>query len=341
MMIQSLFRYQRILIGPALTALTLVSPLRAQMVEFYIGIDGRQQLVSGPYAGKPNPNAGRLTFFYAHAYAYVPGLQPPGQSAFNNNHYHGISAYSLSGPVDDPVVLNTNANSRIPETFTGQPPLTLVPATEGLYAGKLVNARTAEHFSNPSIQSVWWLNDPSKWGPGSPEWVMFRSSGGTRTNSLEGAVVALELVGRSEGLHIGSAEQMDLLVNPGDRHVLGDGNQIDFSPVCWVEGEAPEGHYWASFKLVDVGNGEGYTPFGESGIYWFDYRVAGTPALEIAATVNLTMPLVSPGYILEAAPSPDGPWEPVTPPPGVIHGSEQTLTLPAASTMQVFRLRKP
>jgi len=318
----------------------LLLPARAELVEFYIGIDSRPTLTSGPYIGQVNPNAGRLTFFYGHAYGYVPGFQPHGQSAFDNNHYHGISSYSYTGPADNPITLNTNSNSRIPESSTAQPPITLILATDGIHAGKLVSARTAEHYSDRRIQSVWWLNDPARYGPGSPEWAMFYSSGGTRTNTLAGAQVALELVEKSGGLHVGSADQLDILSDPGDRHPLGDGNLIDFTPVFWAEGNAPAGHYWASFKLVDISTEGDRTPTPESGLFWLDFQVAPEPALAIAPAVNLTLPLVTPGYVLEGAASLDGPWTPVTLPHGVHSGNQQTVTFPAAGAIQLFRLRK-
>lgn len=312
---------------------------RAQMVNYCVGIDGRLTLPSGTYAGLPNPNAGRLTFLYAHSYAYVPGHQPAGQSAFNNNHYHAISAYSYTGPAGSPTVLNTNANSRIPETSTGQPPLTLVPGT-GLYADKLVSAKTAEHYSDQRIHSVWKFNDPAKSGAGSPEYIMFHSSGGTRTNSLAGSLVELELVSKSADLHVGSADQLDILVNPGDRHPLGDGNAVEFLPVFWVDATAAAGHYTVALKLVDTDTAEGRTPFPESGIFHLDFQVATEPTLAIERAVNLTLPLVTPGYVLESAPSLDGPWTPVNLGGSVPAGNQQTLSLPAANALQVFRLKK-
>lgn len=61
-----------------LLAAGVVPLTHAELVEFYIGIDGRQTLTSGVYTGQPNPNANRLTFFYGHAYGYVPGVPASG-----------------------------------------------------------------------------------------------------------------------------------------------------------------------------------------------------------------------------------------------------------------------
>lgn len=333
-------KINHIIASTVAVSLLLVAQAQAQLVEFYVGIDARPTLTSGVYLGQPNPNAGRLTFFYGHGYPYVPGSQPAGQSAFNNNHYHGISSYSLTGPTNNPSVMNTNANSRIPERSTGQPPLTLVPTTNALYAGKLVSAKTAEHYSNMRLHSVWKLNDPAIYGPGSPEWVMFHSSGNTRTNSLASSDIALELVGKSEGLNIGSATTLNILSNPGDRFSLGDGNQVDFTPIFWVDGNTPTGSHWVALKLVDTNTAGGRTPLPESGIYWIDFKVAGEPSLAIEKTVTLSVPLVTEGYVLESATSVEGPWTPVTIPGDAHGGNQRTLTLPAAGELQVFRLRK-
>jgi hypothetical protein len=50
--------------------------------------------------------------------------------------------------------------------------------------------------------------------------------------------------------------------------------------------------------------------------------------------------LVTAGYVLEGAPSLEGPWTPVTLPHGTHSGDRQTVTLPATSSQQVFRMRK-
>jgi len=326
----------------AMTALAIpTSGLLAETVGYYIGIDSRNPLVSGVYVGMENPNAGRLTFLYAHTYGFVPGHAPSGESDFSINHYHPIGAYSLSGPTNQMVINPTSGNNRIPEISSRQPPLTLAPTTNALYAGKWVSARTEEHYSDLRWRATDDLNQPTRYGPGSPEWILFYSSAGTRTNSLAGAVVALELVSKTEGLHIGNAETLDILMNPGDRFSLGVGPAINFQPVFWVDAAAPVGTYSAAFKLVDTGAEGGRTPFGESGIFHLDFKVAPEPVLAIAPAVNLTLPLVKAGYILEGAPSVEGPWTPVTVPHGTHSGDQQTVTLPATLAHQVFRMRKP
>lgn len=312
---------------------------RAELLEFYVGIDGREILPSGTYRGLPNPNFGRLSFLYAHGYKFVPGLAPVGENSFANNHYHVIGGYSYSGPTNAPVVNPTSANNRIPEVSTRRPPLTLVPGT-GLYAGKLVSAKTAEHYSDLRMRSTQDLNRPDKYGPGSPEWIMFHSSGGTRTNRLDGAVVALELVEKTPGLNIGTPDQLHVLINPGDRHVLGEGNTLEFQPVFWVEGDSPVGTYSASFKLVDMNTEGGRTPFPESGIFHLDFRVAPPPSLAIQRAVHLTLPQVIPGYVLESAPTVEGPWTPVEMREAREVGTDWLLSLPADMESRLFRLRR-
>lgn len=317
------------------------APIHAETAGYYIGVDTRNPLASGVYRNLPNPNFNRLTFLYAHTYEYVPGLAPAGASTFAINHYHPIGAYSYTGPTNAPVTESTSSNNRIPEVSSSQPPLTLVPATNGLFAGKLINSRSEEHYSDLR----WWatddLNQPSRYGPGSPEWILFHSSAGTRTNSLSGSVVHLELVSKTAGLHVGTTNALDILNNPGDRHDLGAGDAIRFTPVFWVEGSSAPGTYSATFKLIDVNTEGGRTPFGESGLFTLDFKVAGEPVMTIAPAINLNLPLVTAGYVLEGAPSIEGPWNPVTLPQGIHSGDRQTVALPATDNRRVFRLRKP
>lgn len=320
---------------------------QAELVNFYVGQDALATLASGTYQGLPNPNAGRLTFLYAHDYLETPF----------NNHYHGIGTYTYSGPADAPVLVPTNANFRIPEASTGQLPLTLVVETNGLHAGKLVNKTTAEHYSDPRVRSVHRMLEhvtgtgetavTNTFGWGSAEYIMFHSGARRWTNDLAGVVVALELVEKSPELHVGSTTQLDALVNPGDRLVLGEGNTFDFTPVVWAEANTAPGTYSLRFKLVDAsGRAE---PMAESGIVTFWYRVVGEPQLAIARTVTLSLPMITDGYVLEEAPSVDGPWTAVAAAPTVEtltggHSAAQTgnkvLTQPTTEGMKYYRLRK-
>ena len=326
---------------------------QAQLVTFYVGQDGLATLASGTYKGLPNPNAGRLTFLYAHAYLGVTERpnQPP--ITLFNNHHHSIGIYTYTGASNAPVTVPTNANFRIPEVSTGQLPLTLVAATNGLHTGKLINQKTVENYSDPRIRSVHDIlqhitaTATNQFGYGSAEHVMFTSSGGRWTNSLDGVVVAMELVQKSPELRVGTASQLEALINPGDRATLGNGHSFEFTPVVWAEPNTAPGTYELKFKLVDVSDRA--EPMAESGIVTFWYRVVGEPQLAIVSTVTLSMPIVTEGYVLEEAPTVDGPWTPVSAAPTVEtlsggHSAAQTgnkvLTQPTTEGMKYYRLRK-
>jgi len=333
---------QRVVVALAAGAFALTA--RAEITGFYLGIDSRA-ILTGTYAGQPNPNYNRLTFFYPHAFPSTPA----------NNHYHGIGSYSLIGPVASPTVVPTNSGFRIPEVYTGQSPLTLVLATNGTHAGKLVSMTTAEHYSTMRLRPVHALTTnitlsggvpvTNHYGYGSGEWFMFNSSGGLRTQSMAGATITLELVSLTPGLHLGDAATADLVTAAGDRVTLGDGGYFDFKPVFWTEATAPAGTYEAKFKLVDTTG-----PWLESGIVTIQFRVVDAPALTIRQYVHVQMPLVTDGYILEGAPAADGPWTPVTAAPEEDHSGTgesaiqlgtKTLDMPVVpGANQFFRLRK-
>lgn len=319
---------------------------RADVGGFFVGIDSRPTLVSGAYRGQPNPNYNRLTFFYPHTFPSTPA----------NNHYHSIGAYSYVGPTNAPVTVPTNSGFRIPEVYTGQAPLTLTLATNGLYAGKLISAPTAEHYSTIILKSVHTLltnltvsggaTVTNYYGYGSAEHWLYNSSGGFRTQSLAGATVALELVSLTPGLHLGDGTTPDIATNPGDRVTLGEGNSFIWKPVFWTEANAALGTYEVKFKLIDTANSG---PL-ESGIVTIQFRVVDAPALTIAQYVHVQMPLVTTGYVLESAPRVEGPWTAVTATPEEDHSGEgesaiqlgtKTLDVPVTSGgHQFFRLRK-
>ena len=140
---------------------------------------------------------------------------------------------------------------------------------------------------------------------------------------------------------------MDLLSQTGDRLILGDGNHFSFTPVIWVDEDTPKGDYFVRFKLVDVGEGEGHDPLLESGVATFDFQVPSEPELTISSRILLTMPLLTDGYMLQTAPSPEGPWsnvemDPYTPSgdpaEGVSSGYLKALNLPADMAGAFFRL---
>ena len=307
---------------------------RAQLINLYVGIDSNPTLTFGAYAGLANPNLGKLTLLYAHIYPY-------GQ--FNNNHYHGIGAYSYTGDLGAPTVQDTSGGNAISEVYTGLPGNVLVPDSDPLWEGKLISKKTKDHYSDMRFRSVHSL---ASFGEGSSEYTMFNSSGGTRTSPLTGASLALELVSKTEGLGIADTEGNAILVNNGDRQVIGSGDDADFEylPVFWVDDTTAPGDYQAEFRLVDL-NDSGRTPFPTSGRFFLRFRVPETPELTATPTITLTLPLVTDGWELIAAPEANGPWEVVPFPeaPDTTYtqsGTTYTGTFALTGDRQFYQLRK-
>ena len=339
-------KLRTLVVAASLAAAFVSTPsARAEISGFYVGIDSRATLASGVYVGLPNPNFNRLTFLHPHVFP----------STLANNHYHGIGSYTYYGPTNELITTPTNSGWRIPEVYTGQAPLTLVPATNGLHAGKLVSAPTAEHYSTIRLRPVHALTTNITAGPmtnhygyGSGEWFMFNSSGGFRTQSMAGASIALELISLTPGLHLGSASTSDLATNPGDRVTLGDGDGdgFDFKPVLWTEANAAPGTYEIKFKFVDAANSG---PL-ESGIVTIQFRVTDAPGLTIRQFVHVSMPLTTEGHVLEGAPTVNGPWTPVAQAPEEDHsgvgesaiqlGTKTLEVSVAPGANQFYRLRK-
>lgn len=243
----------------------------AAIHEYYVGVDQRSEITSGAYAGQANPNQGRLTFLFAHADATNPA----------SNHFHGIGAYSYTGEVPNHVVQPTNANNRIPETFTGLPPLSLHPG-DGPFAGKLITKATDEEYSDLSLRLI---HDLSGFGDGAPETYLYNSSGGRYQTPLTNLRLGLELASLTPGLHVGMDGMMDIVDQVGDTHEVG---AFPFVPVLWTDENAGPGIYSASFRLRDLSGG-----FSDSGTFHFDVQVVPEPATLImlacgAALVALT-----------------------------------------------------
>jgi hypothetical protein len=236
-----------------LTAVSLVSTASAQLAEFYIGIDNRTPPFNAPAADgggayPNNPNLNRLTFLLNHG-----------------NHYHGIGAYSYSGPVGSPVLIDTSTNNRLPEISTGQLPLPLLPGS-GLYTGmKTTQAVLGLAYSDLEIrntQSLAGVDD-----------ILFNSSANRWNAPFDAAHIHIELLSvSSPHLKVGSATNPNAFAF-GDTH-LGDGDEMfSFTPVLWVDGTAPAGDYWAEFRLTDLSGA-----FGNSGRFFIDVRNVPEPA---------------------------------------------------------------
>ncbi len=245
------------------TNMLVVNHVLAISTDFYVAVDNRPSLSFGDYAGLDNPNQGRLTFLLAHP---NPDLA--------RSHFHPIGAYSYSGPATAPIVESTNSNNRIPETFTGQPPLPLLPGT-GIYAGQLVSKQIPGlEYSNQAVTSIQALNG---FAPGSVESFLFNSSGGGYTSTLDQAMIALELVEATPGLSIYDETGSNIFSNPRQPYILGGGNAFEFTPTFSIDSAAPPTFYSASFRLLDLGNDPGYSPLPTSGTYHIDFRTEPVP----------------------------------------------------------------
>jgi hypothetical protein len=244
--------------------LLLASVANAEFANYYIARDQHPTLASGAYAGEANPNFGRLTFLFAH----------PNETTPASNHFHGIGVHTYVGALGEHELVTTNVNNRIPETYTLQAPLTL-SAGEGLYEGKWASAATDEHYSDLRMLSI---ADLSTYDPLSPEGIMYNSSSGRYQGDLDGALVALELVAITDGLHVGDASDLSILDGPSSTVVLGGGETIDFTPVFWADANAAPGVYSATFRLIDVSTADGHVRLPDSGTFHVDFAVVPEPS---------------------------------------------------------------
>ena len=228
---------------------------------FYIGVDSFDVLQSGDYAGLENPNYNRLTFLFAHV-----------EEDPTTNHFHGIGSYSYSGAVNSPTINSTNINNRIPEPYTGLPPITLQPGT-GIYADKLVSTSTGEEYSNLTITGVSALKSNEDIGAQ----YLFNSSNGRWNNSLANAMPALELVSITDGLNIADEQGLNILTKIGETYTIGSGDDISFTPTFWTETSASAGTYSASFRLLNLGNAN-ESSFRDSGTFSVDFTPVPEPS---------------------------------------------------------------
>jgi hypothetical protein len=185
---------------------------------------------------------------------------------FNHgDHFHGIGAYSYSGPSGSPIIVPTNTNNRIPEISSGEAPLPLSPGT-GLYAGALVNHAGASEYSDIVFNSI---NQLAGFGPADPETVLFNSSGGRWNSSIAGAQIAFELLSITPGLNVGTPTNTNIFAGPNTTYSVGDGSGFEFTPVFWTaEGVLP-GTYSITMRLVDLSSNAAL-PSGE---FSFDFAV--------------------------------------------------------------------
>jgi hypothetical protein len=252
------------LIVAVLAIVLLATTAHTQPHGYFVAVDALDVLSSGDYAGLPNPNFGRLTFLFAHASEEDP----------SSNHFHGIGAYSYTGEATDPQIPPTNANNHIPETFSGEPPLPLSKAFFGWHI-RYVSKPGPSEYSDLQTNSVQAL---SGFPIDSPEGFLYNSSNGRWKTPLTGALIALQLVEISNGLNVADEHGQTVLINPGDVHILGDGNAFSFTPTFWAHRKTQPGTYAATFKLHDLRSGG--EPFSESGTFSFDFVIPAPSASE-------------------------------------------------------------
>ena len=224
-------------------------------IGFYIGLDGRTTVPSGGYAGLPEANAGRLTLLFDHG-----------------DHFHGIGTYSYAGPSPHPAVLDTNANNRIPEISSGEPGVSLTTGS-GIYTER---RRSSVGDSEYSFLGMASLQSLKGFTPGSDEAILFNSSGGRWSGSLDGVTIGLKLLSSSPGLTIGT-ESLTNLFSVSDTILLGAGNAWTFNPVYSVTDGAAPGTYSAELQLVNLNP---LSDIGDSGRFYLDFAVAAAPVPE-------------------------------------------------------------
>jgi len=233
----------------------------ARLTDYFVAVDNLETFTTGTFAGLPNPNFGRLTLLVAHRSPDDP----------SESHFHAIGAVSYASlEGGGQKVIETSTNNRIPEIFTGQLPLQLLPRSllEQRAKGKasLVSHPTDTEYSHLKIESIQVLNA----FPDSPEGLLFNSSDGRWATPLDGAIVALQRISVTPGLRVANEEGKGIL--SAGVYELGEGNTFSFFPTYSTRRSAEVGTYSAAFKLVDARTT--VTPLQESGRFTFDFRVA-------------------------------------------------------------------
>ena len=148
-----------------------------------------------------------------------------------------------------------------------EPPLPLARGT-GCYSARLISKPNDSDYSHLQAESIQTLSDYRSDTLGG---FLFESSGGRWKAPLTGAVIALQLVDITDGLHIANEYGESILRNIGETYILGDGNTFSFKPTFWSGRWAASGTYSATFRLLDL-NFLG-TPFPASGTFSLDFRV--------------------------------------------------------------------
>jgi hypothetical protein len=229
---------------------------------YFIGVDGSDTVTFGTYSGLENPNQNRLTLLFHHG-----------------NHFHGIGTYSYEGPVEAATVTDTNSNNRLPEGYTGLPPISLQPGS-GAYAGTFRSGLPSTLPQDVEYGDLKMRNVHSLAGVDD---TIYNSSGGRWNGAFDSAHIHLELHSATPGLKIAlGSTPVDGLPVGSEIHV-GDGDEM-FSvlPTFWVAGDTPIGStFTAEFQLDDVAN-----IYGKSGRFFLDFQVVPEPAAAMLLAVG-------------------------------------------------------
>ena len=124
-----------VVLSSTLNAVAVNAQHTNDLATYYVGVDTSATIPFGNYQGLANPNQNRLTFLFNHA----------NYNNVTSSHYHSIGRWTYEGPKESPTVAATNANNRLPESYTGLH-LELQNAPAGSpYAGKLISGMPGWH----------------------------------------------------------------------------------------------------------------------------------------------------------------------------------------------------
>lgn len=258
----------------------------SDLATYYVGVDTSESVAFGTYLGLGNPNADRLTFLFNHAnYENV-----------TSSHYHSIGRWSLTGPVENPTVVGTNGNNRLPESYTGTQ-LELAEAPAGSpYAGKLISGMpgagsAADEYGDlefrmtdsvPMTDGYGEVGEAGTTGLGNAAYYLFNASSQSYVEPVGNLDIELELVGVTPGLAIGDSAGNLLMNEIGDTAPLFDGTDT-FAPTFYTEAGANLGVYTASFMLHDRSGA-----YQSSGTFHFDFTAVPEPSSALLGLVGLT-----------------------------------------------------
>jgi hypothetical protein len=287
-----------IALGITVSLFGIFSAARADTISlptdiYFIGRDITPKVISGApvdpdFVGLDNPNYNRLTFLYAHWVA----MEYP---ASNANHYHGLSRYEYyKNDSGEPIISTHQVDGNvIPGVSDMSADALKMRSGNGVYEGKLVSYQYAEdidvsgHYSNQITRGTTYLGNTSLFPSGSAQNRLYNGNYGKYTGSLDGSNIALELVSITPGLHVGIRDDIDVFDGGMTSVGLGDASDPNwqFTPVFWVDADAPLQNYTAVFRLKDLNSA--VTGYLDSGEYGMTFTPVSAPVPEPASLALL------------------------------------------------------